>query len=84
MGAVGRRSVNLAGMGTILGLAAANVEHSCWGPLLGVCDEGPTVAWANKIPVDTRMHFLYSMFSAPVHGHSAGDQTAPYAAHRRA
>ena len=31
------------------------------------------VAWANKIPVDTRMHFLYSMFSAPVHGQFAGD-----------
>ena len=31
------------------------------------------VAWANKIPVDTRVHFLSSMFSAPVHGHSAGD-----------
>ena len=30
-----------------------------------------TVAWANKIPVDTRMHFLYIMFSAPVHGQSA-------------
>ena len=39
MGAVGRRSVNLAGMGTILGLAAANVGHSCWGPLPGVCDD---------------------------------------------
>ena len=39
MGAVGRRSTNLAGMGTILGLAAANVGHSCWGPLLGVCDD---------------------------------------------
>ena len=39
MGAVGRRSVNLAGMSTILGLAAANVGHSCWGPLLGVCDD---------------------------------------------
>ncbi len=36
MGAVGRRSVNLAGMGTILGLAAANVGHSFWGPLPGV------------------------------------------------
>ena len=36
--------------------------------------EGPTaVAWANKIPVDTRVHFLYSVFSAPVHGQSAGD-----------
>ena len=39
MGAVGRRSVNLAGMSTILGLAAAHVGHSCWGPLLGVCDD---------------------------------------------
>ena len=28
---------------------------------------------ANKIPVDTCMHFLYSMFSAPVHGQPAGD-----------
>ena len=27
-----------------------------------------TVAWANKIPVDTHMQFPDSMFSAPVHG----------------
>ena len=34
---------------------------------------------ANKIPVDTRMHFLYSMFSAPVHGLSAGDLLSGFA-----
>ena len=33
----------------------------------------PTVAWATKIPADRRVHFLYSVFSAPVHGQSAGD-----------
>ena len=33
-----------------------------------VASRGSYCSLANKIPVDTRMHFLYSMFSAPVHG----------------
>ena len=40
---------------------------------LFITTKGPTVAWATKIPADTRVHFLYSVFSAPVHGQSAGD-----------
>ena len=36
---------------------------------------GSYCSLANKIPVDTRMHFLYSMFSALVHGQSVTRST---------
>ena len=54
----------------ILSVAVFLTELSTAVPLGSYCT---AVAWATKIPVDTRVHFLYSVFPAPVHGQSAGD-----------
>ena len=39
---------------------------------------GSYCSLANKIPVDTRRHFLDSMFTAPVHGQSITRSRDPY------